>query len=242
MKKYLYETHAHTSEVSACASATGISQARTYKDLGYAGITITDHFYNGNTTVPKNLPWKEWINRFTRGYENAKKEGDKIGLDVFFGWEESFEGNDFLVYGLDKQWLLEHPQILYWSIEEHYEHIKADGGFFVHAHPFREADYIKKIRLFPRYVEAVEVINSSHRNLNFDKKASSYANNHNLPVVAGSDSHHITDVRGGMVFDHKLEGINDFIKTVRSGENIELLRDNRQLSYDYKQVSYGRRN
>ena len=35
MSKYLYETHMHTDEASACATATGVEQARIYKELGY---------------------------------------------------------------------------------------------------------------------------------------------------------------------------------------------------------------
>lgn len=237
MKSYLYETHMHTAEASACASVTGTQQARIYHELGYDGIIVTDHFYNGNTSVPKNLPWREWVDRFAIGYENVKKEGDKIGLSVFFGWEESFEGNDFLVYGLDKQWLLDHPQILYWSIEEHYEHIRDDGGVFVHAHPFREASYINKIRLFPNYVDAVEVINSSHKNMNFDRKASSYATNYKIPIVAGSDSHHASDLRGGILLERKLDDIKDFIDVIKYREDTKLIRDCRELSYNYKRVS-----
>ena len=33
-----------TSEVSACASTSGAGQARIYKELGYDGIIVTDHF------------------------------------------------------------------------------------------------------------------------------------------------------------------------------------------------------
>lgn len=45
-----YETHLHTAEGSACASASGAEQARRYKALGYDGIIVTDHFFN--ETVP----------------------------------------------------------------------------------------------------------------------------------------------------------------------------------------------
>jgi len=239
MRKYLYETHMHTSEVSACASTSGAKQARIYKELGYDGIIVTDHFYNGNTAISRNMPWEKWVNNFTRGYENAKKEGDKIGLSVFFGWEESFQGNDFLVYGLDKEWLLNHPEILEWSIEEHYEQIKAAGGYFVHAHPYREAGYISRIRLFPEHVDAVEVINSSHINPKFDRRARAYAANHKLVVTAGSDSHHDGDLRGGILFEQKLDTIQDFIRLMKSGARVELVRDARDLGYDSKRVSYG---
>ena len=47
---YKYETHLHTCEASACASAKGEEQARRYKELGYDGIIVTDHFFNGNTS------------------------------------------------------------------------------------------------------------------------------------------------------------------------------------------------
>ena len=49
---YKYETHMHTAEASACATSTGAEMARAHKEAGYTGIFITDHFFNGNTTVP----------------------------------------------------------------------------------------------------------------------------------------------------------------------------------------------
>ena len=56
---YKYETHLHTKEASACASSTGAEMARAYQAAGYAGIIVTDHFFNGNTAVPANLPWEK---------------------------------------------------------------------------------------------------------------------------------------------------------------------------------------
>ena len=108
---YKYETHLHTKHGSACATISGKGQALEYKHAGYTGIIITEHFFRGNTCIPKDLPWEERINLFCRGYEEAKYYGDKIGLQVFFGWEETYDGQDFLVYGLDKEWLLNHPEV-----------------------------------------------------------------------------------------------------------------------------------
>ena len=48
-QRYLYETHMHTSEASACAGSTGAQMARAYKEAGYTGIIVTDHFFYGNT-------------------------------------------------------------------------------------------------------------------------------------------------------------------------------------------------
>ena len=82
-QRYLYETHMHTSEASACAGSTGAQMARAYKEAGYTGIIVTDHFFYGNTSVDRSLPWEEWVRRFCLGYEHAKAEGKRIGLSVF---------------------------------------------------------------------------------------------------------------------------------------------------------------
>jgi hypothetical protein len=174
MSLFQYETHLHTTEASACAVFSAAEQVKYYKELGYEGIVVTDHFFNGNTSVPRDLEWEERVDLFCRGYENAKAEGDKIGLSVFFGWEANFCCTEFLVYGLDKQWLKNHPDILSWSIEEQYTRVHEDGGFIVHAHPYRVRPYIKEIRLFPDCVDAVEAINVGNRNDDFDRKALLY--------------------------------------------------------------------
>ena len=118
MDGFLYETHMHTSEASACAVNTGAEMARAYKAAGYTGIIITDHFFYGNTAVDRKLPWRQWVERFCLGYEHAREEGERIGLQVFFGWESGYQGTEFLVYGPDKNWLLEHPEIRDATVEE----------------------------------------------------------------------------------------------------------------------------
>lgn len=80
---YLYETHLHTAEGSACGRNTGGEMAAACKEYGYAGIFVTDHNWGGNTAVDREKPWDEWVNEFCKGYESAKAEGDRIGLDVF---------------------------------------------------------------------------------------------------------------------------------------------------------------
>ena len=67
--QYIYETHCHTSQGSACGRATGAELARYYKDAGYDGIIVTDHFFNGNCAVDKNLRWEEKCERYCEGYK-----------------------------------------------------------------------------------------------------------------------------------------------------------------------------
>ena len=217
---YIYETHLHTAQSSACARNTAEEMVYAYKEAGYTGIMVTDHFFHGNTAVDRNLSWSDWVEGYCKAYEDAKKVGDAIGLSVFFGWEQSYRGTDFLIYGLDKAWLLAHPEIRDASIEEQYRLVHNDGGMIVHAHPYREANYIPEIRLFPEFVDAVEVVNASHQNERavYNEKALAYAQLHDFPQTEGSDIHSVNLFGGGMAFARKLETVQDYIEVVKKRE------------------------
>ena len=221
--KYLYETHLHTFTSSACGISSGPDYIQAYIDQGYTGIFVTDHFYNGNTAIRRNIPWKEWVKRFYRGYEEAKNEGDKRGLDVFFGWEETFDlCDDYLIFGLDKEWILEHPEAQNWTRGEQYRAVKAGGGCVVQAHPFRERDYIKKLVLSTGCVDAVEIANYGNHKESFDALAMRYAKRLGLPVIAGSDVHAVQCVYAGDVFgvylDKKLSCAGDLAEAILNNQ------------------------
>ena len=182
---YRYETHLHTSQGSACGKCTGEEMAEAYKEAGYTGIFVTDHFFYGNTAVDRSLPWEEWVESYCKGFEQAKKTGDC-------------------------------------TVEEQYKMVKRDGGMVIHAHPFREADYIPEIKLYPEWVDGVEVVNSSHRNPDFNTKAYEYAEKYDLPQTGGSDIHSTNLTYGGMAFAKPLKNIQDFQTAVINREGIVL--------------------
>lgn len=196
---YKYETHLHTKEGSACASAPAADMARAHKAAGYDGIFVTDHFFNANTAVPRDLPWEERIDRFFLGYEHAKEVGDEIGLKVWFGLEYTVYNADFLIYNISKDFMKENEQLLMHTDERKcFRIIRENGGFIVHAHPFRYDPYIHHISLYPHDVNAVEVINASHdpRSL-YNERAKLYAESYGLIKTGGSDSHHLERLFGG---------------------------------------------
>lgn len=218
MNLYKYETHAHTSEVSKCASISSQDIVRFYKNKGYTGLFITDHFLNGNTLVSQDLPWDKKIEWYCSGFEKAYEEGQKIGIDVFFGWEYTYKGSDFLTYGLDKAWLLNHPDLLSHSLIEYCDLVHHDGGFIVHAHPFRQAVYIDMIRLLPDKVDAVEVNNACRTDFE-NRQAMEYANNHNLIKFAGSDNHSgLIGKYSGIQLNRRVKNVNDMIQAIKNGE------------------------
>lgn len=224
---YLYETHMHTNQASACARATGREMAAAAKAAGYTGIIITDHSWYGNNALSKELPWEEWIDTFCTGYEDAKAWGDENGLDVFFGYEANYHGTEFLIYGVDKEWLKTHPEIKDATIPEQLRLIHETGGMVIHAHPFREESYIPEVRLFPEDVDGVEGINAthschlskSHNDPAFDERAIAYAREHKLPMTAGCDAHGTDLFGGGMAFKRRLTSVQDYCKAVLTGED-----------------------
>ncbi len=227
---YLYETHLHTSESSACASSTGAEMARACKEYGYTGIFVTDHNWGGNTRIDRSLPWEQWIDRFCEGYEHAKAEGERIGLDVFFGCETGFAGTEFLLYGIDKLWMKSHPALRTATVEEQYRLVHEAGGLVMHAHPYREEPYIPEIRLFPEWVDGVEGINATHSNSRsmahkdhaYDVKAVQYARKHGLPMSADSDIHTVQLLGGGVAFSRRLASARDYVTAILTGEDYVL--------------------
>jgi hypothetical protein len=218
MKKYKYETHMHTQEASACAGSTGAEMVRAHYRAGYSGMIVTDHFFNGNSGIPSHLPWAERVELFCRGYENALEEAKNLDFRVFFGWEYNDCGAEFLTYGLDKHFLLAYPDMMSWPIEKYLRVVREHGGFVSQAHPYREAWYIKSIRIFPEHIDAVEVRNVSHTNPLYDARALEMANKYSLYQTGGSDSHFADSLKGGgMEFDHELTSIDDFIRSVKDG-------------------------
>jgi hypothetical protein len=188
--------------------------------LGYQGIIVTDHFYNGNTCVDKRLPWKEWVKCFCRGFEETWEEGERRGLNVFFGWEETFDGcDDYLIYGLDRAWLLEHPEARRWTRREQYLGVKAAGGCVIQAHPFRQHDYISRVILSPGCTDGVEAANGGNHKQSYDALAMRYAGRYGLPVTAGSDIHAVSRLDNGDVYgvylDRKMKGIACYVEAVK---------------------------
>ena len=209
----------HSSEVSGCAIKTAAAQVQHYKNKGYAGVIITDHFTNGFTNCPGYLSWNDKMRFTASGYEAAKKEGDKLGIDVFFGWEFTIRGSDFLTYGLDLDFLFAHPNIDRLPINEYSAVVRRNGGYLAQAHPYKDDYYVEyKFPVDHRFVDAIEVYNSSVPEY-VNKKAFKFANKYDLPMLAGTDSHgRHGQFHSGIELNEKAESIFDIIEAIKSRE------------------------
>ena len=241
---YLYETHMHTCQGSACGRSTGREHVHFYKDAGYTGIIVTDHFFGGNTAVDRSLPWEERIDLFWKGYEDAYEEGLKVGLDVFFGLEQNFAGDEYLVYGLTKEYMKAHPEMEHWTRREQLSQVHAAGGCVVQAHPFRIRGYMDRIRLGERFADGVEVANRGNDALD-DARCMLFSREKGLVMTAGSDNHFSpAGETYGVLLEEKLTSINDYVRVILERKPIclyvpesrfvfpeELPEDDRHIAY-----------
>ena len=219
MSTYLYETHLHTAPVSRCAKATVRESLELYKRLGYAGAFITNHFLDGNVNIDRSLPYRDRIEYYFSDYEEGLRVGKELGISVFCGIESSYKGTDFLIYGLDKAWYLDHPEIEGMKKTYMLTLMNESGALIIQAHPYREASYINHIRLFPRHVHGVEVFNAGRTELE-NGMAEHYAKAYGLVPFAGTDNHHGAACRllGGMCAETPILDEADFVARVKRGE------------------------
>lgn len=212
---FLYETHMHTCLASKCGRSTGKEHARYYKSIGFTGIIMTDHFFGGNTAVDRELPWEKRIDQFWSGYEDAKEEGDKIGLDVFFGLEQGFHGDEYLVYGLTKEYMKAHPEMEHWTRQQQLDEVHKAGGCVIQAHPFRIRGYMDRIRLGLHFCDGIEVANAGNEQLD-DARAIRYGREQGMIMTAGSDNHWSTPISPiyGIELEKRLTRIEDYVKII----------------------------
>lgn len=206
MKKYLYEMHFHTKNTSNCANVPAKISVEEYIKAGYDGIVVTDHL--SPSTYMKYgrelLPWKKKIDFFLRGYNEAKKTANGR-IPVLLGMELRFrtsEGdNDYLVYGINEEFLYSHPNLLEMNSRTFYELAHKNGFLVFQAHPFRVGMKVTN----PKYLDGVEIFNGNPRHNSSNDIAEMWAKKYDLMVTSGSDYHEIGDLgTGGIWFNKKI--------------------------------------
>lgn len=215
---YRYETHLHTAPVSRCARQTPRQALEFFRGLGYDGVFVTNHFIDGNCAADRSWPWEKQMDFYFGDYEEAFRLAPEIGIRVFCGVELSYGGTDFLIYGLDKAWYKDHPEIMAMNRRDELTFMMENGALAVQAHPYREASYIDHIRLFPRSVQGVETLNANRTDLE-NRMADIYAESYGLAKTAGSDIHSCAVQRhlAGMEAETPLRDEQDFIRRVLEG-------------------------
>ncbi len=236
--KYLYETHLHTVEASACSDTPGKRYIDHMKKIGYSGIIVTDHFFNGNCSIPRDMTWEDRVELYCKGYEHAYEEAKGTDFKVFFGVEFNFRGDEYLLYGIDKEWLLRNPEIMDMSRKELHLAVNAAGGIMIQAHPYRERGYLSAVRLAPEDVDGAECFNAENPDWQ-NSLGYQYCLKHNFIMSSGSDIHHLTQKHmGAMSFPYEINSIQDYVKAFLAGDGTPMfVRDIDEEGFEFRPVA-----
>lgn len=228
MNKYKFDTHVHTSETSPCGRVTGAKLVRLYKESGYDGIVITDHYYSEYFESLGEKNWTEKTDIFLEGYRNACEEGCKIGLNVLLGMEMRFDENpnDYLVYGFGEDFLKDCKELYRLGLKAFREIALSHGLLVFQAHPFRTgispAD--------PVLLDGIEVFNGNPRHNSRNRLAFAFAAKHGLLMISGSDFHQVEDIgTGGIRIAQNVETSCELARILSSGMPFDILRQERPI-------------
>ena len=221
--KYKYELHSHTAETSQCAKITAEELVKKYKELGYSGIVITNHYSDFTFSLKDMFNKKLRTGHYLAGYREAKKY-ETEDFSVLLGIELRFflNGNDYLIFGVTEELVEKMPFLLPMYLKRTSKFFKKNGCIIIQAHPFRPYIY----RANPKYLDGVEIVNGKSSKEE-NEKALKWAEKKNLKIrTAGSDCHRVTGAGlSGIITNEKIRANEDLLRILKSGE-FEIIEKN----------------
>ena len=205
MKGYLYDPHPHTAQTSKCGRLAAEEMVDRYVKNGFTGLVVTDHLHPEYLSrVDTEHDWQKVMDHFLSGYQASKQRGDELGFDVILGVELRFpeNDNDYLVYGIDEQWLRSNPYVCCMSAQEFYDKFH-DEVLIIHAHPFRNGS----APVQETAIHGAEIANGNPRHDNHNDQAWELCCRHPEYIrTAGSDAHRDGDeTRAGIILPERVK-------------------------------------
>ena len=225
--EYMYKTeaHVHTAEISPCGEIPARELAELYAAAGYSTLFVTDHIYKSIFDKFGDISWEEKVDRFLIGYREAKARGEELGLTVLLGAEFGFKNseggkNDYLVYGIDRDFLLGAERALTEGLDFFVPYAAENGIPIIQAHPYRTGCVP-----VPERVSAIEIYNGHPRHENHNEMAEALALEWGLPGTYGSDAHRAHEIATTAILTEK---------KIESGAEYNKLLMERALSFERK--------
>lgn len=222
MQLYRYETHTHTNETSSCGKVDACDLVQYYKESGYQGVVITDHYYKDFFEKLGDISWEDKMDAYLKGYRAALEKGGEIGLRVILGMELRFQNspNDYLVYGFDEEFLLRNEKLYEMTLKEFRELATQNGLLIYQAHPFRNGAMVGK----GNYLDGIEVFNGNPRHWSNNIFACLFAREHQLKMLSGSDYHQPQDLaRGGIEVERDLRTSEELVEYLKECSEVRLI-------------------
>ena len=220
-----FSMHIHTIRRSPCGKVEPERIVKLYKEKGYGGIIVTDHYMEYVFNINNIIEDKERVDFFLSGYHETKYFGDKAGLKVFLGMElnlskynrpnSTYPVYEFLIYGLFEKFIYNNPRLYELEVGELFKLVNDNNMLMIQSHPFRPRTECANFK----FMHGVEVVNKNGRHDSFDNLALKFANEHNLLKTASDDFHEEEDLaHAGMYFPDDTDTIEKVVKYIKNGQ------------------------
>ena len=206
--------------VSQCGQMEPKDIIDTYKYSGYSGLVVTEHYSPLTFGLNSYYKPQRLIDFYLSSYYEMKKY-ETDDFTVMFGMElrHYATGADYLIYGVDPEWLRQQGNLLAKFEKQIYKMMHAEGYLVFQAHPFRP--YI--LRCNPKYIDGIEVYNGKCDKETNDK-ALKWAQKTGKLMVSGSDFHEGAQLaRGGIITDRPIKNNAELLDVLRS-QNFEMIK------------------
>lgn len=217
---YKFELHVHTAECDKCAELSGAELVRAYRQKGYSGMVVTDHyfsyFFNWFSDELDGKDKDKVIERWLKGYYAARAEGEKTGFTVLPGAEVRIDGsiNDYLVFGLLEKDFYSLPYLNRLDSIDEVIRLLPDYAHVVQAHPFRNGMTVCD----PSGIFGIEVFNGGTEPFR-NEMAHTFAKHYGKAMTSGSDCHGLSAVgKGGIITDSPIKTSSDLSRILKSGD------------------------
>lgn len=218
------DTHTHTSGVSFCSHVSPKEYVRAFKAAGYDAVILTNH-YSRQYMFRYGDTFDAQIDVYLNEYRTAKKAGEEEGIPVFLAAEVAIATPqspyiEFLLYGVDENFLLANPCLYDKSQRELYKICNDNGVLMFQSHPFRTEQ--GHVPMDPEFMDGTE-INCHPLFLRHEEEVREFVDKHGLALICGSDFHTLAQAGSAATFvPAPLTSAKDFANYIRKHPRPEL--------------------
>ena len=182
------ELHAHTKGGSGCAFVLAKDLIKEYKDAGFDAVVITNHIAENEFIKYPGETRKEKLDYYLSLFDDAKREGEKLGIKVFLGAEIRAKEDyfiEFMIYGFDREFLYNAPDLFTLNQRELFNLCEENGLLLYQTHPFRRGVTCGD----PKFIHGAEAFNGHVNHVNNNALALDFCEKNNLIKLCGTDFH-----------------------------------------------------
>jgi len=214
---FLFETHAHVSEVSPCGNMGAAQMVEVYRGQGYRGMIVTDHMHPHGLKRSNSQKWRKRAAYFLNGCRLARAAAVGKGFTVLLGMEIRFleNDNDYLLYGVNEDFVerMEHLDA-YPTLKSFRPVAEEHGLLLFQAHPFRKGMTVAN----PALLDGMEIFNGNPNHNSSNDAAEFWANKYGLRPLSGSDYHgDAGTIFSGVYFEEDIQNERQLVEALRAG-------------------------